>query len=322
MFNLPNNNVWRDDIQGYNTTDPVLGGSAGESNQPLEQLTDRTSYLYDRLGRFEGINYVPAAGTIDWAHAKNRLNMVDVASSVLVALDDISTFPEGARVHLKAKLPQNKTLVIGTTGFQNIVDGNISGTRTYLADGEEVTLVRWGDVWVLTEPRGNHNKVGEEHFLRFQPRNSILANGCTPEAGGALLNRGDFLRLAAVVLPTAIDDATWLSDISNRGFWSTGDGITTMRPPDLRGMFKRGLDLGRGLRLGNLSNTAGNYEADGNKPHQHGLPPLPQTKPDLDRGTGSSTYSIDSSDTGKVTDSSGDGESRPKNIGFYPIIYY
>lgn len=56
-------------------------------------------------------------------------------------------------------------------------------------------------------------------------------------ADGQLLNRTDWPELwAHAQMHTPIDDAEWLSTPSKRGMWSSGDGSTTFRAPDLNGV--------------------------------------------------------------------------------------
>lgn len=50
------------------------------------------------------------------------------------------------------------------------------------------------------------------------------------------------------------------------GFYGPGDGSTTFKIPDMRGLFPRGLDEGRGLDSGR---TLGSYQADAVQDHQH-----------------------------------------------------
>jgi hypothetical protein len=321
MFNLVNNNNFPAIVEGYSTTDPVLGGDPGESNIPLKQLTDRTFYLFDRLGRFEDVNIISGSATIS-APDKFKLNYVAVSGNATITIDDAAAFPVGAILPFKVKCPQGKAVTFNTSGGQLIEDGNQASAIMWGLDGEEFDLIAVTDHWILKNAKGNFEKVGQDDLLRFQPRNTIIANGCNPESAGALLLRADYPRLWAKVASSAISDLSWLSDPGTRGLFSTGNGSTTFRPPDMRAMFHRGLDLGRGVRLGNLTATPGGYEADGNKSHSHGLtlPLVQHTASSANKGV-TDGPSGGSGSVGYSTDLSGDTEARPKNIGFYPVIY-
>jgi hypothetical protein len=332
MFNLNENiSSWPAAVRGYGTTDPVLGGdnsSLGESNEPISDLTNRTAYLFDRLGRFEDVVIITGAVTIG-AASKYKLNYIIASGNLTIGIGDVASFQNGAIIPFKIKCPANKAITFQPTSGQQIVDGSINNAKICACDGEEFKLIAVDmnadgvcDTWLFFGAQGNFNKVGQEDLVRFQPRNSIIANGCRPEISGSLLSRADYPRLADIVLPTAIDDSTWLSSISYRQFWSNGDGSTTMRPPDMRALFRRGLDLGRGIRLGQLDNTPGSYEADSVKVPD-GVKGIKRTGHGTVTGTVDDNSPLDDQyDLTKTFDISTGSENTSKNAGFIPIIYY
>lgn len=88
------------------------------------------------------------------------------------------------------------------------------------------------------------------------------------KANGAALSRATYADLwtyaqssGALVSQAAYDAGQW-------GCFSTGDGSTTFRVPDLRGVFGRGWDDGRGLDSGRL---IGSYQDSDNRAHGHGV---------------------------------------------------
>ena len=95
--------------------------------------------------------------------------------------------------------------------------------------------------------------------------------------------------------------------------YGVGDGSTTFNLPDLRGVFLRGLDDGKGYDSGR---AIGTYQADDNKAHTHTIGSL------ITLGTDRSNLSLGSglSNTQTVTTSSDGTEARPKNIAIHYVI--
>lgn len=323
-----------DAAQLLDTSDPVLGGASGvgQSNLPLEILANRTQYLFNRLGRFLGDRIVNASGAITPTDIFKKIKAVTNAN-ITLTLDAVATFPVGAIIKIKAKITATsntgKWVKILPNGSESIEDGNITNNAVYLCDGEDILLVAGDDDgngtpdhWELSPLKWNSEMAGEDRLVRFRPRNTLLANGCQPEISGSLLLRADYERLAAKVIPVAIADAIWLSDIRYRQFWSLGNGTTTMRPPDMRSMVYKGLDLGRGLSLNRLDNVEGGLELDALLRHDHSVPSIPLLKPDVDRGTSTSSFSVDNIDNSTRTGLTGGDENLIKTVGFIPIIFY
>ena len=86
------------------------------------------------------------------------------------------------------------------------------------------------------------------------------------KANGALLSRTTYATLWAFaqVSGNLVSDATWASN--NQGAFSTGDGSTTFRVPDLRGEFLRGWDDGRGVDSGR---AIGSFQSGELASHTH-----------------------------------------------------
>lgn len=91
------------------------------------------------------------------------------------------------------------------------------------------------------------------------------------KADGSEYSRALYADLWQAARGNAVDDETWQEQ---KSFFSTGDGATTFRVPDLRGMFLRGYDNAMQVdkdaesRVG--GNVVGSYQADEFKKHNHG----------------------------------------------------
>ncbi|CUR80000.1 phage tail protein [Achromobacter xylosoxidans] len=140
-------------------------------------------------------------------------------------------------------------------------------------------------------------------------------------ANGAAVSRTAYARLFAVL----------------GVYFGGGDGSTTFNLPDLRGMFLRGLDSGRGLDAGR---TIGQVQYSANQWHTHGVSDpghhhgiayqFPANMVDTDRGNTPSDFSIDTpvqiatqvAYTGIGINGAGEGEARPINVAFPIFIKY
>ena len=87
------------------------------------------------------------------------------------------------------------------------------------------------------------------------------------KANGALVSRTTYAALFAYASAQGlVSEADWTATSSGR--FSVGDGSTTFRLPDMRGMFLRGLDESRGLDTGR---AVGTYQDQANVSHTHGV---------------------------------------------------
>jgi hypothetical protein len=136
-------------------------------------------------------------------------------------------------------------------------------------DGEKLILVAAGDHWLVERAEGNFYSYGDSYGARVQRGNTLIANG-------SQYNRADLPRLALIVAAggtSVVSDATWLSDPFGkpvyRGCFSSGDGASTLRVPDERGLSDRYLDLGRGLDVYRMWPYPGGFEDEQVGTHDH-----------------------------------------------------
>lgn len=332
-MNLPETSIWEPGIYQLETTDLVLGGpsptqgGAGISNLQAEQLANRTGYLYDRLGRFEAVNTMTISASLSLAEGAIRNTHLVIglqvnSNAIPVTLPgenavtngvvaSISIANNGANngKHIRLTCPNGMTFVHrASTIYDNTV--------LYLYSGEAVKLVKSGNTWIVLSAEANIYDVGEIQH-RYKPPVLSL------EARGQLVSRIGYARLWAW-LQTAgapvVPESTYAANQLNySGVFTTGDGSTTFRMPDLRSVFIRGLDNGRGLDIGRPYNNGGGYEADEFKSHAHGYNP------------GDNNGVSDDADDRNVmipgsqsrqTDAVGGAETRPKNVAYTAYIKY
>lgn len=136
-----------------------------------------------------------------------------------------------------------------------------------------------------------------------------------------LLNPGGWGAIAGVAVLRA--EWPWLWDHAQQsgmltteaaragmeGGWTSGDGLTTLRGPELRGEWLQVLDEGRGV---DLNRVAGSWKMSENKAHTHGLSGAGNYGTQM-MGGGTNNYS---QWTPGTTASSGGAEARPRGIAY------
>jgi hypothetical protein len=313
----------------YNVDDFVLGGNAGTSNVPIKALLDRTLYLYNRMFRFEDVMVIAGDYAFDVADIRKLLTFV-LTGNATFTLPDVATLAPGTIIPINTRYNLVKALTIQCYGAQKINDGFEQVAQMYMHDAETLWLVAATDHWEICNAFGNFHSAGESYGGRKAGKNTKTLDGTT-------FNRADLPRLTKFALSLdngpfgsgIVADATWLSNPGSqplyRALFSYGNGTTTMRLPDERGMFDRYLDLARGIDNDRIYNFAGGYEKDEILAHAHGF------KRGLDsKGGASGVLVLSQDDNGanghgwdeRNTYNYGGSETRPKNIGKIPLIRY
>lgn len=141
-----------------------------------------------------------------------------------------ATTPEDARTNLNVHSKDEVLALVQSGGAETILTVKGGGTGATTANQARTNL----DVYSKTE----------SNFLALPLGTPIWHNGTrlTIDDGyasydGQLLNRADFPSLWAKVQSkfVVINDTDWLSDPKKRAAYSSGDGETTFRMPDLNG---------------------------------------------------------------------------------------
>jgi len=143
-------------------------------------------------------------------------------------------------------------------------------------------------------------------------------SGTTPPlvwvpAAGQLISRSERPKLWQFAQQSGniVEDSAWST---NTGKYSTGNGSSTFRVPDLRGEFRRGWDNGRGVDPGR---GIGSWQDSQNLAHDHSYSATNFTGSATRQSSGSDTITHGTRNTGL----SGGSEARPRNIAYLTCIY-
>jgi microcystin-dependent protein len=135
------------------------------------------------------------------------------------------------------------------------------------------------------------------------------------KANGALLSRTSYVDLwnFANTYGGITGEATWQGGYY--GYFSYGDGSTNFRVPDLRGLFVRAYDDGRGMNPD--GNVYGLYRADQNLSHVHGY--SNGAAYTITNGAGAYVASGEYLGIGSMN-ASGGNEARPRSVSLLACI--
>lgn len=342
MASLQEQSVFTPEIYQIETTDLVQGGPNGTANKQIIELANRTRFLYDNLyvhGKFAAVEPFTANTAITNA-AVGKLLLFTGNAGVVCTIAALNTFTQGQIITIKS-IGVNSAPVTVTAANTLIFINNVPTSSVWLHAGEILQLVATPNGWVSTQASETILQVGEcVDSYRTMP-NTVVRRG-------QILNRADFPRLwnwitnSLTAGEQVVSDAVWQSStvlntpsgpvtiFPYQGCFSTGDGTTTFRVPDDRGMFTRYLDLNRGIDLDRIHAFAGGYQNDAFKEHRHlnGMSDNGQTNYVYGSTTegmpGLATQTITGENLPRVfqgwTQTVGNSETRPQNNAKLPLL--
>jgi len=324
MANLTETAAFSGGVIQIETTDLVLGGAGAIANAQAQTLVNRTLYLKNNLYRLASVAAVTANKTLTVADA-NILQELTATGHITITMPSVATTTVGDRFPLSSLMTAGKCATISAA---DTIKYAIADTRTlmYMYSGERLELISAGTYWLVGASFGNFDAVGESYHARKLKGNNLVLDG-------SVVNRADYPRLWEFVqtLTTGqevVTDADWLAGSGGntnvyRGCFSLGNGSTTFRLPDERGLFDRSLDLTRGLDAGRLHEYAGGLEEDALKAHTHDV-----TTGQVQHTASAATLGVTDGPPGVpttktyTTTATGGTETRPKNIGKIPLIRF
>lgn len=215
-------------------------------------------------------------GDVEWADADVANVIVDVIEEVQTLADaqtvvDLAlTTTRGLAVYINGeRLRSNEWTAHPTINTRlTLAAARAAGAKLIAVQNEPsghapfplVQGLNLADVPNKAEARSNLDVYSRDEMLSLMaPPGQIIfhASPFVPpgylKANGALVSRASYSRLFWAIGTT----------------FGAGDGVTTFQLPDMRGMFPRGLDEGRGVDPGR---ELGSYQDDGIKAHQHEFP--------------------------------------------------
>lgn len=287
MANLTENPIYEAGIYQLETTDPVLGGPSGVSNQQAKQLANRTAWLKQRIDQFGNAiaEYTGNTNTLTesgwyWAGPGATGKPVDSSGWMNVIRYDAPA--PGTDWFLQIFYP---TLDDALNPVNKVFYRKISGTV-----GPWIELANKSDLDAL-----NTQLVGQvAAFAANTPPSGWL------KANGAAVNRTTYAALFARIGTT----------------FGNGNGSTTFNLPDLRGEFIRGWADDRTVDTGRVFGSA---QADELKSHFHLV-----KKFNRQVGTGAGFFALDDNGTdgSENTEATGGTETRPRNVALLYCIKF
>ncbi len=337
MSNLTATAAW-DNVYQLETSDPVIGGPGGMDNRQAQALINRTEFLKDNNGveiRYKDKAVITTNTTIDASYIGKVIQII-ATDNLTITIDQQRNFDPHSCLKFRVVCVPNKCVKILPSAGEQIDFGGDQENELYLLDGEFLNLVTNSTLSGSTE-NGRFILDGCSDAL-FTVGEEIKAKAViknTYKQAGQEVNRADFARIWKWISRNCTDglqlvnDSVWfgsqnvtrngliVSVYPYRGCFSKGDGTTTFRFPDDRGMFERVYDDGRGIDSSRIWDAPGGFELDQNLSHDHNIPGAQGRwglSPDGDihaRGVRNSDFK---------TDAAGGVENIVKNIAKYSLI--
>lgn len=228
----------------------------------------------------KGKKSVSVNTTLDPVSDINKIIQIrGAATSLTQTLPSVGDMAANSLIILESIIGNTKPQKISTSGGQYIYLNNEQKTEIWLHPGETVWLFRDDDGFYVI-----NDGFGEKYRNVCIPK-PLYKVGLNQVAWvGQLANRADYPRVwefANSIGSSLVNEATWATTTVTvngrnvekpyRGCFSTGDGSTTFRFPDLRNLGVRGLLGLTGTDTNRHLNKPGGYQDDAYETHSHSL---------------------------------------------------
>lgn len=272
------------------------------------------------IGRFvSGVQDITSNGIIPAIYYRNLLN---IKGATDITLPLCSEYPVNVLLSISTSDGPQKQTTINAQGA-DVIDNNTTGiTAVILGNREFLQLVTDGSKWYIVGVSPAAFKDPWQEFGWFDLDN--LGLNQLPLLGGVFA-RADYPRVVRFinklksVNPLLVKNAAdWPA---NRTFWGDGNGTTTFQCPDIGGYFPRALD--------GPSGTPVDPDRGANKTIPSSLQNMEIQSHDHDVFLGDVAGRSDNANDRDVmipgtrnnkTGLTGGAETRPVNVGFFPII--
>ena len=267
-----------------------------------------------------GIVTISANTTLNGVnHANKVIEIRGGATKIITTLPDIASTPENAFLCIDTMIGNTVQQKVQTQGGQFIYMNNTSRSSVYLGVGEVMWLRRGADGWYVMNDFGDNYKNLGKPYAAYSHENNESELFCD----GADYQKADVPRLWEKVQTIG---GSLLTDV---GIWNVNKGCylevdsNTLRIPDLRDMFLRGVKTETGTDPERSLNKLGGFqdEAVNIATSVKGV-----------KVTGSNTVvNVDALNpggnefdlvTGFAISAKQGTETRPKNIGVMWVIKY
>lgn len=243
MANLVETSRWESGIYQFETSDPVMGGPNGIDNRPTRELANRTLWLKNELAKA-----VESIGN----------NQKSTDAALLLKVDNTTTITAGNGLAGGGNLTQSRTITLGTPSKITSSTTNTVSAASHTHEIDKASTEVAGVVQLSSDTDSTSvNMAATPAAVRaaMQAASQATATGTIAYFAGDSAPAGWLKANGAQVSRSVYADL--FAAISTR--FGAGNGSTTFTLPDLRGVFLRGFDDGRGFDGGRVLGSLQNH---------------------------------------------------------------